>query len=549
MDVKILDQRHPSYQADLWARYDALYRGGEAFRACLTHFLPKNAAEPHEVYEARTKEAYYTGYVGPIVDWFSAKLCSGALVVRATTKLADDAEPPSTTESADVDAWYGHWKEDVDGLGTDLIDFVRTRFAAACVKGRSWWCVEKPTVDGTEPANRDQWEKLGLGNCTVFPIENEQVLDWEVDERGQFVWVCIHTIETRRETIADTRGRIVETWTVYDRESVERFELSYDPDAGQVRPETATSTGRKPHGFSRVPIVRLGFTGTRGVKVKIGTRMLTLSGAALEGFWLLNRLADPQIAHFRNSAALDWNIKRTCYAMPVFQLEDRDKPPVMGAGYYIMIGTQERASWIGPPTEHLAVLSERCDRLQQEIYRVANQLAQGVDNNAAALGRSGLSKVADASSTEVVLRVYGSLVREAVEQTYELLAEGRGDKLTWSIEGFDTFTVLDAAGVIESATQAQALGLHSVTARRLIELRVIDALLPGASQVDKDKIEEEVEAGISAEETLNLRMHEQMAEPGEGTDTEEADEPPTSTPERAPAKPGAKQPPKPGKAA
>lgn len=505
MKIALLAGTHPTYAADLWRRYDALYRGGEVFREQVATFLPKNPMEPAEVYRSRQDEAHFTSYAGPILDWFSAKVCAASLVVRAT---AEDGE------QAPSDPFYSAWKEDVDGAGTDLIDFVRARFTAALVKGRAWWLVEMPTDDGPAPASRAEWEDRGLGDACLVELDNEQVVDFETDHRGALLWAIVHTVETPRPLPTAPRGIVRETWRIIDRADIETWACEWEPGKTQ-RPEDAVFVGKRPHGFTRVPMVRLGFVGTRGVRVKIGGRLTALSSGALEGFWLMRRLADPQIAHFRNSAALDWNIKRTCYAMPVFKIKDDQKPPVMGTGYFIMIGEGEDATWIAPPVAHLDVLAKRCEHLQQEVYRAANQMAQGVNNNAAAVGRSGESKQADASSTEVVLRVYGAICREAIEATYQLISEGRGEHVTWSIEGFDVFSVTDAGAVIDAVGKVHGLGIPSPTLTRELYYKAADVLLPNADQPTKDAIREEIDAGVQAEVDL--------------ADAEDGDDAPDST--------------------
>ncbi len=485
------------------------------------------------MYHARKAEAHYTGYVGPILDFFSAKLLSAAILARPKSRSVLESKGPDAPDAV-VDSFYAQWKEDVDGAGTDLVDFIRSRFSSACVKGRSWWLVEMPEDDGA--VSLAEWESRRLGDGYVTALDNEQVLDWEVDGRGQLEWAIVHSFETRRPSVGLSRGRVRETWRVYDAATLTTYAVEYDPTKGEPRPESAVLVGSRNHGFSRVPLVRLGFVGVRGVKVKVGGRTVRLSSSAIEGFWLMQRLADPQIAHFRSEAALDWNIKRTCYAMPVFRVVDTTKPPVMGAGYYIMIGEKEGCEWIAPPTDHLDLVSKRSHDLKDAIYRVANQLAQSVDNSASVQRRSGESKQADASSTEVTLRVYGALCREAIEQTYELLSEGRGDSVVWSIEGLDTFSLTDAEQVVDAATKAQGLRVGSLTFQKELTLRVADALLPGVDQGTKDAIRREIEE--SAEQMMAEAAEVRKASlKTDAEDTEPPSEPPASKPATAQSPP------------
>lgn len=496
MRLDFLRATHPTYDAGLWRRYDALYRGGEVFAGLVEEFLPRNPSEPSDVYNARKLEAAYFNYGGPICDWFAAKLLAAPFTPRA--KLDG--------EVVDPDPFYAEFREDCDGAGTDLVDFARERFCSALVKGRSWWCAELPSDGGVPPVNRAEYEARGLGRAYIYPIENEQVLDWETDRRGELLWAVVHDVEAARESIGVRRGaRVRETWRVYDRANVEAYVYEYDPTEPPPKPEevNVVSVGSRPHGFRSVPLVPMGFVGTRGVRVQIGRRATTLSAAKLEGFWLMNRLASPQIAHFRRAAALDWNLTRTCYAMPVFSLRDRE-PPVMGSGYYIMLSDGESASWMAPPTEHLAAMQGRVETLKDEIYRVANQMAQGVNNNAAAVGRSGESKAADAANAEVCLHVYGAVVREAIERTYDLLADGRNDPEDWSVEGLNTFSLADAALVVDNATKAAMLPIPSSTFRRELAIRTAEALLPGADQEIKDTIRREIADGIESEEAARV---------------------------------------------
>src|SRR5262245_18458260 len=130
MLLELLNAKHPSYDADTWCKYDALYRGGKKFREHIGEFLKQNEVEPVQVYARRRDEAYYRSYLGPIVDFFAAQLFTAPMVIRAR-----DAEG----EPTEADPFYSSFKEDVDGLGLDLIDFMRSRFVTALVKCASWW--------------------------------------------------------------------------------------------------------------------------------------------------------------------------------------------------------------------------------------------------------------------------------------------------------------------------------------------------------------------------------------------------------------------------
>src|SRR5262249_1293048 len=133
-------------------------------------------------------------YVGPITDFFAAKLFTSSMRFRAKR----DAETQEEAESS-----YAAWKEDVDGAGTDLDDFARERFTAAMVKGRAWWLVERPSNGGVEPASKADFEARGLGEAHLVAMENEQVFDWETDATGRLLWVCIYSAEQRRERPGD----------------------------------------------------------------------------------------------------------------------------------------------------------------------------------------------------------------------------------------------------------------------------------------------------------------------------------------------------------
>jgi len=456
-----LNRRHPLSDARTFTRYDALYRGGRAFRVRVGDFLRKNPLESGAVYDMRKAECAFRSYVGPMADFFAAQLFASPLVVRASSNGAPVAADP----------FYATFKESVDAAGTDLVDFLKRAFTTALVKGTAWWVAEMPDDAGAPASDRKDWGDRGLGCATLRAVEPDDVLDWETDGDGLLLWAITHTKEARRDDPRAARLAVTETWRIYDRENVETFQVTYDPKKPPKATDEIPSTGARPHRFPRVPLVQLRLP---------------------DGLWLLNRTAEAQEEHFRLSAALSWAMRRACYPMAVFE-SDSGEQPKTGAGLVTTIAKGDKLAWIAPPTTAFDSLQSEIKAQMTEIHRIAQQMSHSVDNSAATAGRSGDSKDADNTATEICLFAYGALVRSAAEETYELVSDARDDvDLVFSIEGMTRFSLKDTGTTLDNITRASKLGIQSDTLTRELGVKAADMLLPDASQAVKDAIREEI---------------------------------------------------------
>jgi hypothetical protein len=304
---------------------------------------------------------------------------------------------------------------------------------------------------------------------------------------------------------------VIETWEVYDATTVETFQISYKKGQ-RPPPETDVgSVGKRGHGAKRVPLVTL--------KVS-------------EGLWIGGRVFAPQLEHFRLSCALTWAIRRTCYAMPILKCRDSDNPPTMGTGYYLRMAIDESFEWAAPPDGPFGVIAAQVDQQRDEIYRITHQLALSVDGSTTAVGRSGESKEADSLATRVMLLAYGSDVREAVEETFEIVSDGRGDTDTvFGVEGLDDFETAAPMALVETAAQADLLNVPSPTFKKELMTRVAFALVPDVDQQTRETIKKEIAEGVEAEADLRDELKAQQlaaAVAGEGEEEEEpAGTPPT----------------------
>ncbi len=500
MDYRTLSSRHPCCDPPTCQRYDALYRGGKAFAAINKSFLPQNPMEAPAAYALRLRDsAAYRSYAGPIVDFFAAQLFASPFLIRSSR----DGETVSAP-----DEFYAEVQEDCDLNGTDLVTFAKSRFIQAMVKGAAWVLAEKPDDGGIPAESRAEYDARGLGRVRLCPLDAEAVLDWECDDYGGLLWAITHKVERKRtDPRKGPRQAVTETWCLYDASTVETFQVTYDPKQRKLKPEDIIpSVGTRPHGFPRVPLVQLRLP---------------------DGLWLLNRIADAQVEHFRCSAAMSWLMRRTCYAMLVFKSKDQNRPPVTGPGFAIVVDAEESFDWIAPPVTAFEALAKEVLAQKDEIYRVAQQMAASVNNNAAALVRSGDSKQADAAAAEICLHAYASVVKCCIEEVSELISDGRGDiDLEFSIEGMNKFSLADITAALTNIKTAMSLGIDSETLTFELWSKAADMLVPDASQAVKDKIREELEEGAA-------RRQAQREAPAPGQPPDGGNVPPQSTPQSA----------------
>ncbi len=468
---KQLNARHPSCSPDKSAKLRALYEGGDLFKSHLDEFLPQQPAEPPPQYALRKKISVYRNYVGPIVDYFAALLFASAPIIQGKRKGG---------EAADVTLpdYYSGFEKDCDRAGTNLIDALKEALCDATVVQRSWlWLQHADASDAALPNNRADFEKLGIGDSWLRVVKDEQVLDWEVDDTGSLAMVVVFDSTSRRTSLETGRDTIVETWRCILQDRVDTYRLQYEKDKPPSDDVPVPLVASQPHRYGAVPVVCLDMP------------------AAL---WVGSRIESPQLAHFRLSNMQLWGMSRTCYAMPVFKRDSEEKDePRMGAGYGIYLGLKESLEWAAPPVDCYTALGEEIKAHKDEIYRIANTMALGVENNAAAVGRSADSKNADARSTTVVMQAFARLVREAIERVYDLIGRARGDDFVWSVSGLDDFSADDLPGVVAMFEQTEkAGGIPSKTFNVEMKARLAESFLPDLDQATKAKIRKELEDGV-----------------------------------------------------
>lgn len=482
MEKQFLDCLNPEYTdgIETWRECAALYAGGKAFRNMLETFLPQNPSENLDVYETRKKESSYSSYLGPIVDYFVSWLFS-----QSFTTAARDASGAEVQE----DPYYAEFRGDVGG-DVNMNDFMRERMTRALVEGRSYWLVVRPDDGLPPPTDKAVYDERKLGTATLQAVERGEIYDWETDDTGKLLWCLIHSAKSVRAGLGSKRDQICETWKYYDHETVKTYSITYEVKKPPGKRTDIPLVDERPHGCAEVPLIALNIK---------------------DGLWVGNRVRDPQIEHFRLNCANSWLIRRTCYAMPVLNLEDQTSVPVMGSGYFIAIGVNEKFGWSSPPNTPFDIISKQTDAKRDEIFRIVHQMAQGMDNNAETVGRSADSKGLDVAATRIMLNAYGAMVRKAIEETYEILSDARGEThLVWSVEGFNGFDTTTAGELIVTAANAQLLGIPSSTFMREVKTKAALAMLPEAAQQTRNEIRDEIKDAYESHPDTDMTPDAQL---------------------------------------
>jgi hypothetical protein len=481
MKIKKLRRTHADFDLGVLERNRDLFQGGERFRKNVSRYLPMNENEPRAVYGRRCALAAdeYLNYCGPIGNYFASWLFTSQLTYK--------------TEPEQVDEFYNQFHEDIDGDGCEFSHFLHERFIDSAQDGAAYWRVEFPEgpPEGAEVNVLAEWKAAGLGRATLVPMPASSITNWKLNDDGDFEWLIEYTAQTSLLDPGDEDETTVETWTIWRQdENHQRFEIRY-------------AKGKKPRDEQEAPEVDMPKTQglIRGIPI------VTLQPPP--EMHIMNLISAPQLANFRKRAGLSWAIDRNCYAMPVFGVKNKKKPPVMGTGYYLMLAVEETLTYAAPPAAPFGVIREFVTELKDEIHRIAQQMARGVENNAASIGRSGASKQADDLATEIVLAGYGKHIRKAAKKTLDLISAGRGENIEHTVGGMETYHVTDADSFSKMALASQGMNIPSPTHHRLVAKRQSTLMLPDADEKARQQINKEIDAGIT-DETIALQQNASM---------------------------------------
>lgn len=484
---KQLTTTNPEYEARFWHRCQRLYEGGRkllADKGVMDEIFPMTNGESQLVYRERRKRAYHIPYAGSIIDWLVGSLFSQ----RVTLKSEPEADPFFAEFVANCAKPTATMKCDLDTL-------LRRQMTTALVKQTAWTLVDLPKVEPGANSLRDQ-EKAGALRAYALPVDPECVLDWQEDEDGELLWANVLNRSRRRATIMDDRSLIRDEFTVYGREGWQRYVAEYTDDKPYPESDDVPLLDEGPISGGAVPLVRLSLP---------------------YGQYAMGKVESMAVAHFNKRNGLSWAELKCAFPIlasfldapttkdmvnPSAENPNRDVNQPVGPGYMLRLAKGDDVRYITPDTAAFTTLLADINNLRDEKHRVLQVMSMSVDNSAAALQRSGESKMVDQGATSKLLTALGFLVREHAIGIVRAAERLRQDTpVEWSATGMDKYDDVDAGTLIEEETQLEAISMPSATFQVLRKMRLAQKYL-GEEATDEDlaRIRKEFEQNISNEQ-------------------------------------------------
>lgn len=507
-----LSIRSPDYDLETWQLLDDLHKGGFEIEKRAGKYIPQLTGEHLTRYNERLKSASYINYFGTIVAFFVSALFTQEITVTEAQDSDDESTPGG---KADV-GFYGEFAKNADGKGLPLQKVLRNLLTTALKKRRALLIVDfpKPAVD--EVRNRADEEAAGLDKVWCCEVPIEQVIDWDCDEEtGEYTWLIVNRVEQRRRSPAETRGTIVESFKVWERDEDgtirwSLFQISY-PANKPPKPKTP------------VPLVDEGKVSFKRIPV--------LEFCLPEELWVGNKIGTNAREHYQRRTSLNGAENKSLVALPVvakgsefgapgaaMPAEVQQNPRRIGdpqaawaSRGFVETGAGDKVYFAEPEGRCYELVDKQLDALKDEMFRVVHQIAMSVGNDSTAMRRSGESKKQDKSDLATVLGALGSEVRAFAVKLYETIAAARNDDVVWTPHGLDDYDTEERADLIAEAGAMGTLDIPSATFWKQYKTQIALKLAQNLPPETQEQIRKEIQDGVEAEQQIRSVMDQQVA--------------------------------------
>lgn len=453
-----LSYTNPDYDANIyqWNKYIDCYSAIDIYK-----YIFKHIREHDDSWRQRLKRGYYYNYVASIVDLYVAYLFEGAVTRREPRELQED-----------VQALY----KDATRTGMKYDLFMQMAATFAIAAGHTGILVDMPSGGGVMTVEEVKRNKI---RPYLSLVQAQQILDWELDDKGQFEWVKIEipTQQNRtwkKQVDSDTRTFVI--WTKYDWEKWQVY-LENGENGKQVQKARQIDGGEHPCG--EVPLVIL--------KNKNSLLHSWFGESAVRD------ICDINIAILNWCSFADEEIANRCLNILTMQ-ESGDDSPIELSHYNILTYAEgaERPQYLAPSDTVLKLIGDQIKDARSEIYRLA-RLSGSTGLLGVREATSGVAYAFEFNETNQSLSAKAQYVEQAELDIHRLYAKWLGkDSQDMSIVYPREFGVDDFLIELQILTEARAT-LTSEKAIRELEKRVTSKMFSRESQKLRDEIAKEIE--------------------------------------------------------
>lgn len=483
--VSLLDAKHPYWSSnnESWTMFDLLYRGGTAIQREAGRFLTKRPKELSEIYTSRLAAFEYQNILGTALGWYQSSLFrkEPSIDIRAAgdpdpAKLADAAKKP-----------YTDLLQDCDRNGTTYIDLWRQVFLNLILFKGCYVCVDLPRLDD-QPKNLAEQRAAGGLDPYLMVYDPRSIINWQVDQFGNLLWVVIKIQTTQHEFLGD--GLLIDRWYYYDRREYRIYERT------KVQPKDAGSASSALYGANGTLLdagteqtAKLVASGNHALAAqnRVPVRYFDIP----EGLWLASRAFLPTRAHINIDNSYQWALFMANLCIPVIT-DDTELVPTIAETSYIQLSKDGKFQWAEPSGKSYESSAKCLGDLREEIYRSIYLQSMGRSSTASASSLSGYSKDMDWMPSKDVLSAYGDIIRSGAQSLLQDVADVRGDdNLEFDVRGMN-FEIAPALQLAEELEILISLDLPSDIFLKQKQVQLAIASMPDANRAIQQAVTDEI---------------------------------------------------------
>lgn len=438
---------HPDYVAnkEKWNKYIDCYESED-----MKKFLHKHTRESTDTFDKRIGRGYFYNYVASIVDLFVS------YIFHAPISRETDSEV------------FNELYEDADLQGTDYLTFMQVSSSYAQVCGFVGLLIDAPKPDPNILSEADR--KAAKARPYMTRVLPTQILDWELDDFGNFMWVKIEVYRPQDRTFQSGFDNTARNFLIWTRTSWTEY---------KVTDEEALTVDGGDHSLGIVPLVIL--------------RNEPKQRHPWFGQSAVRDIADINIAIMNWCSLGDEEIFERC--LNVLAIEGDGNQTVQLSHGNVLgypAGSANPPEYLTPGESPLELIGKWIDRAIDQMYRLA-KLGGSTGLLGVREATSGIAYAYEFNETNQSLGNKAKFINQAELEIHWLFSRWMGKEFEGKIEYPKEFGVDDFLLELETILKGKST-ISSETAQKTLEKNVLNKMFALETPELREKISKEVDA-------------------------------------------------------